>query len=126
MSRPARNLVRGSCLCQDDPEALRCARCSLALLVAFAAGAAAKTSPVERPAEAARIDDGAIYLGPAGVMLEQDYFNVPRPQAGATRIFPCSFHLRATRGTTLVGADLRLRKFFAVFRGARATPPWSS
>jgi hypothetical protein len=74
----------------------------LALLTGFAATAAAKTSPAERPAAGPRIDDGAIYLGPAGVLLEQDYFNLPRPQAGATRIFPCSFHLRATRGTTLV------------------------
>jgi len=70
---------------------------SFALLTVFPAAAAATPSPMQR--EAQRIDDGAIYLGPAGALLESDYFNVPPPQAGVTRIFPCRFHLRATVGS---------------------------
>jgi hypothetical protein len=72
-----------------------------ALLLFSIVGAAADTAPAERPAMS-RIDTGAIYLGPAGAMIERDYFSVPRPQAGATRIFPCTFRLRITRGTTQV------------------------
>ncbi len=74
----------------------------LALLLGFSAMATATPSPFGRQPAAARLDDGAIYLGPAGAMLEQDYFSVPRPPAGAARIFPCAVHLRATRGETLV------------------------
>jgi hypothetical protein len=75
---------------------------SLALVLACAAVAAAKPSPSEWRPAAARVDDGALYRSPAGAALEQDYFNVPRPAAGATLIFPCVFHLRAARGKTLV------------------------
>jgi hypothetical protein len=63
--------------------------------------AAARLSPVAH-LPAANVDDGAIYLGPARVMFEQDYFNVPRPPAGATLVFPCVFHLRIARGKTPV------------------------
>ena len=74
----------------------------LALLFAFAAAATAKPAPFDYRPAAPRVDDGAIYLGPAGAMIEGDYFKVARPQAGATRIFPCAFHLRVTRGRALV------------------------
>ncbi len=74
----------------------------VALLHFLIVGAAADTAPAERRPTTARIDTGAIYLGPAGAMIERDYFSVPRPQAGATRIFPCAFRLRLTHGTTQV------------------------
>lgn len=75
---------------------------SFALLTVFLAVAAAAPSPMQRAASAPRLDDGAIYLGPAGALLESDYFSVSRPPPGVTRIFPCRFHLRATVNRTRV------------------------
>jgi hypothetical protein len=70
------------------------------MLTIFLAAAAATPSPPQRETSAPRIDDGAIYLGPAGVLLESDYFGVLQPRPGVTRIFPCRFHLRATASRT--------------------------
>jgi len=67
---------------------------SLALLAASGA-ALATPSPLQRQTAAPGVDDGAIYVGPAGALAESDYFNVPRPRPGITRIFLCRLHLRA-------------------------------
>ena len=68
---------------------------SLALLAAFGAAAVATPSPLQRQAASPSVDVGAIYIGPAGALVESDYFNVPRPRPDITRIFPCRLHLRA-------------------------------
>lgn len=71
----------------------------LALLACLGAAEAAP-SPPQQEAPERHIDNGALYLGPAGALLEQDYFNAPSPRSGITRIFPCRFHLRTAVGTT--------------------------
>lgn len=64
-------------------------------ILLLAAGTAfAKPSPVQTLAAAPKLDDGAIYLGPAGALLESDYFGVPQPRQGLSRVFPCRLHLR--------------------------------
>jgi hypothetical protein len=65
------------------------------LFAALSTGVAAKPSPFEaKPAPPAVVDDNALYLGPAGAMLESSYFGVQQP-AGAGRVFPCRVRLHA-------------------------------
>jgi hypothetical protein len=76
---------------------------SLAIIfLVLATGAMATPSPYPGPRLAPGNDDTAIYLGPSGAMLEADYFNMPRPRSGPTRIFPCQMHLRAERAQQIV------------------------
>lgn len=67
----------------------------LALLACLGAAEAAP-SPAQQAAPERHIDNGALYLGPAGALLEHNYFNAPRARSGITRIFPCRLHLRRT------------------------------
>lgn len=66
---------------------------ALVLLLALATGAEAKRSPapVERltpsPAEL------AIFIGPAGAMLESDYFRAPGATLAGRGLFPCRLRL---------------------------------
>jgi hypothetical protein len=61
-----------------------------ALLCALTTAASAIPSPlVPTKPGLFMVDDDALYLGPAGAMLESNYFGVPRPPIGAARIFPC-------------------------------------
>ena len=67
---------------------------ALVVLVASAAGVAASPSPFEnKRGQPLLADDGALYLGPAGAVLEAGYFNMPQPPVGTARIFPCRLRL---------------------------------
>jgi hypothetical protein len=67
----------------------------LAMLVAIETMAVAKPSPFElRASTQNHGDQQLLYLGPAGAMLEADYFGLPRPLAGSPRVFPCSLRLQ--------------------------------
>jgi len=72
------------------------------MLIALGAGAAAKPSPYAPPPLRPAHSEDALYLGPAGAMLEADYFRAPPPQFGARRVFPCQFHLHVERASRLV------------------------
>jgi hypothetical protein len=68
---------------------------ALAVLAALTTSAAAKPSPLAPSTAAPAAEDDALYLEPAGAMLESDYFRGPQPRAGAGRIFPCRVRLHA-------------------------------
>jgi hypothetical protein len=61
----------------------------LAGLLVFAADAVAMPSPYKTGRPSPAIRDNTIYLGPAGALLEADYFNAPQPRQGVGRLFPC-------------------------------------
>ena len=67
---------------------------TISMLIAFTGGAFATPSPYATPRTPAA-SDSAIYLGPAGAMLEADYFHAPQPRYGARRVFPCQLRLHA-------------------------------
>ena len=70
-------------------------------LIVFAGSALARPSPYGAARPAPAINDNVIYLGPAGALLETDYFHAVQPRYGARRLFPCRprLHLVArTRG----------------------------
>ena len=67
---------------------------AMALSIALCAGAKAAPSPLAAPRLASVAANSAIYLGPAGAMLEAVYFRAPQPRYGASRLFPCRLHLR--------------------------------
>jgi hypothetical protein len=58
-------------------------------LIVFAGIARTMPSPYQAARPAPAINDSAIYLGPAGTLLEADYFHAPQPRYGARRLFPC-------------------------------------
>ncbi len=64
-------------------------------LLGLDATAQAKLAPFEPQPAAASLEAAAIYLGPAGAMLERDYFRAPQPLFAAGRIFPCRLQLFA-------------------------------
>ena len=58
-------------------------------LIAFAGNALAIPSPYATGRPSPAVTESAIYLGPAGALLEADYFHAPQPRYGARRLFPC-------------------------------------
>lgn len=71
------------------------------LLLIFVASAVAKPSPFEvKDVPSLPPDDNVLYLGPAGAMLESDYFGAPQSLTGANRIFPCRVKLQAAERRT--------------------------
>jgi hypothetical protein len=76
---------------------------TLAGLIVLSGSASALPSPyaISRPSTA--INDSAIYLGPAGALLEADYFHAPQPRYGAGRLFPCQLRLHTIEYTRRVG-----------------------
>lgn len=65
-----------------------------ALLIALMSGASAKPSPYDvKGTPPPNAEDNLLYLGPAGAMLESDYFGPPQSTIGASRIFPCRLKL---------------------------------
>ncbi|HEY0223148.1 MAG TPA: hypothetical protein VGC38_01400 [Pseudolabrys sp.] len=64
-------------------------RTAIILALLLAAGSAqAKLAPLDEPVPVTAIsaEDTTIMAGPAGAMLESNYFNAPQPRAG---IIPC-------------------------------------
>jgi hypothetical protein len=73
--------------------ALRILAVLIAGLTVFAGDAAAMPSPYRAGRSAPSINDSAIYLGPAGALLEADYFRAAHPRYGARRLLPCGSRL---------------------------------
>jgi hypothetical protein len=66
---------------------------ALLLSAAFLASAQAKLAPIEpfadERANTATHDDTTISSGPAGALLESNYFNAPQPPLAGIRNFSC-------------------------------------
>jgi hypothetical protein len=80
----------------------------LAGSIVLTGSALAMPSPYGTGRPAPAINDSAIYLGPAGALLEADYFHAPQPRYGARRLFPCRPRLHIVAGTRR-RAVLRIR-----------------
>lgn len=79
---------------------------AFAVLLSVSAAAQAKLAPVDlAPTEAPRLtpapDDSGIFVGPAGAMLEADYFRAPQTPVAAGRVFPCRLQLQIFEKTRL-------------------------
>ena len=82
---------------------------AMALLVApavlaFAAMAAAKPSPLETQYAAVSADDTTINTGASGAMLEAAYFHAPLPRFTSGRMFPCRMQVNLFDKTRLTGS----------------------
>jgi hypothetical protein len=66
---------------------------ALGLLLLSAVVAQAKFAPVDTPRATWLTDDTAIIVGPAGAMLESDYFRASQTPSATSRIFPCRLKL---------------------------------
>lgn len=66
---------------------------ALILLLAFATGAEAKHSPVPVERLTPSPAELAIFTGPAGAMLESDYFRAPGARLAGAGLFPCRLRL---------------------------------
>jgi hypothetical protein len=63
---------------------------ALALVLALGATAQAKLTPLEPRPVPVSSNDYEMFAGPAGAMLESDYFRAPEPRpAAAGTLFPC-------------------------------------
>lgn len=69
---------------------------ALAGVIILSAGVAAyaKPAPVEEPRLTPSPEETVVFLGPAGAMLESDYFRTPQNSPMAGRVFPCRLQLR--------------------------------
>ena len=79
--------------------------CILTVCAAAFAGMVAEAKPaptaeITKPSFESTPAAWSIYPGPAGAMLETDYFNAPRARSRAGRIVPCRLD-RDDRGETL-------------------------
>jgi hypothetical protein len=62
---------------------------ALALILAFGATAQAKLTPFQVQPPAVSFDQYDMFAGPAGAMLESNYFRAPEPRSAARTLFPC-------------------------------------
>lgn len=67
------------------------------MLMLLGTTAQANLTPLQRQTPEDRTDAWAIYTGPAGAMLESDYFQPPNGAFASQRIAPCQV-LRNTVG----------------------------
>ena len=74
---------------------------AIAMALALGSAAEAKLAPVEPQSGPPKPDVAAIFTGPAGAMIEHDYFRQrPEPMA-ARRIFPCTVQVIVFEKTRL-------------------------
>ena len=73
----------------------------LALSATFGATSQAKLAPLEPQQIATSPDDTDMVAGPAGAMVESDYFRAPQPPFAAGRVFPCRLQVRMFEKTRL-------------------------
>jgi hypothetical protein len=74
---------------------------TIAMLLALSATAQAKFAPVETPRVTISPEDNGIFVGPAGAMLESDYFRAPQTPVASGRLFPCRLQLQVFNKTQL-------------------------
>lgn len=73
---------------------------ALGLLLILEVPASASYAPYAPPRAAPSPDDSSMFVGPAGAMLESDYFRAPRSLADR-RVFPCRLELSVFDKTRL-------------------------
>lgn len=66
----------------------------LIALVALVGAALAKPAPIEPLRLTHAPEEMAMSVGPAGAMLESDYFRAPAQPVTAGRVFPCRLQLQ--------------------------------
>lgn len=74
---------------------------AIGVLLALNVAAAAKPAPVTAPRLTPSPEDTAMVLGPAGAMLESDYFRAPQTPVVSGRVFPCRLQLQVFEKTKL-------------------------
>lgn len=74
---------------------------AFAILLMLEAAAQAAYVPVAPQRLTAPPDESAMLVGPAGAMLESDYFQAPRSPLTARRVFPCRLQLSVFDKTRL-------------------------
>lgn len=67
---------------------------AVALLLTLSAAAQAKPAPTEPMRLTHAPEEMAMSVGPAGAMLETDYFRAPQRPVTAGRVFPCRLQLQ--------------------------------
>ncbi len=70
-------------------------------VLAFALAAQAKPAPLDPQPVPLTAVDTAVNTGPAGAMLEADYFRAPQPPFAVGRVFPCRLQLRIFEKTRI-------------------------
>jgi hypothetical protein len=107
----ARNLMPRQSLVivgADGARQMKAAIVSAQLLVltflTAGAPALAKFTPVEPevPVTAISLEDTTINSGPAGAMLESNYFNAPQRPLAGIRVYPCSVQVNLFQKTHLI------------------------
>jgi hypothetical protein len=73
----------------------------IALFLTLGVSAQAKYAPVETLRPTAPPDDSAMFVGPAGAMLESDYFRAPPQQQRSSDSNICRLQLRVFDKTQL-------------------------
>lgn len=67
--------------------------CLSAAAALGAAAAQAKPTPIESMRLTASTEETSMATGPAGAMLESDYFRAPQRPLTAGRVFPCRLQI---------------------------------
>lgn len=75
--------------------------CATGMLLLSMAAAQAKFAPVESVRMSPLPDEVTIAAGPAGAMLESDYFRAPQTPSATSQIFPCRLKLQVFEKTQL-------------------------
>jgi hypothetical protein len=68
--------------------------CFVMGLLLLSTVAQAKIAPIEPPRLSPTVGETAMYTGPAGAMLESDYFRAPQTPTASGSIFPCRMKLQ--------------------------------
>jgi hypothetical protein len=71
------------------------------LLVALSAAAEANYGPAPQKRLTPSPSDWAMFVGPAGAMLESDYFRAPAANVAGDGLFPCKLDLDLLAKTRL-------------------------
>ncbi len=66
----------------------------LALSAVFGASAQAMVAPQQNAALVVTSSDSTILAGPAGALLEANYFRAPPSPSTRNRVFPCRLQMR--------------------------------
>jgi hypothetical protein len=74
---------------------------AFAVILALGGTSQAKLAPLEAQQIATSRSDMDMFAGPAGAMVESDYFRAPQPPFAAGRIFPCRLQVRMFEKTRL-------------------------
>jgi hypothetical protein len=98
---PERRFAQTIALAEMTEWAMKKVVLGVALLLTLSVAAHANYAPVETPRPTAPPDDSAMFVGPAGAMLEANYFRAPPPQQRSSHSNVCRVQLRLFDKTQL-------------------------